>query len=251
MELGLKDKVAVITGASRGIGAASAKALAHHGAAVVINYIKSKDKAEELLGDIKKAGGKGMVFQADVRDQGAVNDMVESTLKEFGKIDVLVNNANINFPIRPFIELTWDQIEAKILGEMKALYNCSQAVLKDMMSRKSGKLIFVSSSLSRFPGYGFSAHAAAKSAMDSMAKVMATELGPSGITVNVVGPGLTLTDATAGQTKEMHEQVAAITPLRRLGVPEDIAGVVVFLASSLSDYLNGEYIPVTGGSFMI
>ena len=251
MDLGLKDKVAIITGASRGIGAASAKAIAHHGATVVINYIKSKDKAEELLDEIKKAGGNGMVFQADVRDQGAVNDLVESTLKEFGKIDVLVNNANINFPIRPFMELTWDQIEAKILGEMKALYNCSQAVLKDMISRKSGKLIFVSSSLSRFPGYGFAAHAAAKSAMDSMAKVMAMELGPSGITVNVVGPGLTLTDATAGQPKEVHEQIAAITPLRRLGMPDDIAGVVLFLASSLSNYLNGEYIPVTGGSFMI
>jgi 3-oxoacyl-[acyl-carrier protein] reductase len=251
MELGLKDKVAIITGASRGIGAASAKALAHHGATVVINYIKSKDKAEELLDEIKKAGGKGLVFQADVRDQDAVNDMVESTLNEFGKIDVLVNNANINFPIRPFLELTWEQIEAKILGEMKALYNCSQAVLKDMLSRKSGKLIFVSSSLSRFPGFGFSAHAAAKSAMDGMAKVMAMELGPSGITVNVVGPGLTITDATAGQPKEVHEQVAAITPLRRLGMPDDIAGVVLFLTSSLSDYLNGEYIPVTGGSFMI
>ncbi len=251
MELGLKDKVAIITGASRGIGAASAKALAHHGATVVINYIKSKDKAEELLDEIKKAGGKGMVFQADARDQDAVNDMVESTLNEFGKIDVLVNNANINFPIRPFMELTWDQIETKILGEMKALYNCSQAVLKDMLARKSGKLIFVSSSLSRFPGFGFSAHAAAKSAMDGMAKVMAMELGPSGITVNVVGPGLTLTDATAGQPKEVHEQVAAITPLRRLGMPDDIAGVVLFLASSLSDYLNGAYIPVTGGSFMI
>jgi 3-oxoacyl-[acyl-carrier protein] reductase len=251
MELALKEKVTLITGASRGVGAASAKALAHHGATVVINYIKSKDKAEKLLNDIKKAGGNGMVFQADVRDQGAVNDMVESTLKEFGKIDVLVNNANINFPIRPFIELTWDQIEAKILGEMKALYNCSQSVLKDMLDRKSGKLIFVSSSLSRFPGFGFSAHAAAKSAMDSMAKVMAMELGPAGITVNVVGPGLTLTDATAGQPKEVHEQVAAITPLRRLGMPDDIAGVVLFLASSLSDYLNGEYIPVTGGSFMI
>ena len=251
MEFGLKDKVALVTGASRGIGAASAKALAHHGATVVINYIKSKDKADELLNEIKKAGGKGMVFQADVRDQGAVNSMVESTLREFGKIDVLVNNANINFPIRPFIELTWEQIEAKILGEMKALYNCSQAVLKDMLNRKSGKLIFVSSSLSRFPGFGFSAHAAAKSAMDSMAKVMAMELGPSGITVNVVGPGLTITDATAGQPKEVHEQVAAITPLGRLGMPDDIAGVVLFLASSLSDYLTGEYIPVTGGSFMI
>lgn len=251
MVLGLKNKVAIITGASRGIGAASAKALAHHGATVVINYIKSKDKAEELLDEIKKAGGKGMVCQADVRDQDAVNDMVESILNEFGKIDVLVNNANINFPIKPFIELTWDQIEAKILGEMKALYNCSQAVLKDMLVRKSGKLIFVSSSLSRFPGFGFSAHAAAKSAMDGMAKVMAMELGPTGITVNVVGPGLTITDATAGQPKEVHEQVAAITPLRRLGMPDDIAGVVLFLASSLSDYLNGEYIPVTGGSFMI
>ena len=251
MELGLEDKVVLVTGASRGIGAASAKALAHHGATVVINYINSKDKAEGLLDELKKAGNKGMVFQADVRDQGAVNDMVESTLKEFGKIDVLVNNANINFPILPFIELTWEQIEAKILGEMKALYNCSQAVLKDMMNRKSGKLIFVSSSLSRFPGYDFSAHAAAKSAMDSLAKVMAMELGPSGITVNVIGPGLTITDATAGQPKEVHEQVAAITPLGRLGMPDDIAGVVLFLASSLSDYLNGEYIPVTGGSFMI
>jgi 3-oxoacyl-[acyl-carrier protein] reductase len=251
MDLGLKDKVALITGASRGIGAASAKALAHHGAKVVINYIKSKDKADELLDEIKKAGGKGMVYQADVRNQDAVNDMVESTLNEFGKIDILVNNANINFPIRPFIELTWDQIETKILGEMKALYNCSQAVLKDMLVRKSGKLIFVSSSLSRFPGFGFSAHAAAKSAMDGIAKVMAMELGPTGITVNVVGPGLTITDATAGQPKEVHEQVAAITPLRRLGMPDDIGGVVLFLASSLSDYLNGEYLPVTGGSFMI
>ena len=251
MKLGLKNMVALITGASRGIGAASAKALASHGATVIINYINSRHKAEALLGDIKNAGGNGMTFQADVRDQSAVNTMVDSALRDFGKIDILVNNANINFPILPFVELTWDQINTKISGEMKALYNCSQAVLKDMISRKSGKLIFVSSSLSRFPGYGFSAHAAAKSAMDGMAKVMAMELGPMGITVNVVGPGLTLTDATAGQSKEVHEQIAGMTPLRRLGAPDDIAGVVLFLASSLSDYLSGEYIPVTGGSYMI
>ncbi|MBW2469676.1 MAG: SDR family oxidoreductase, partial [Deltaproteobacteria bacterium] len=239
MELGLKDKVALVTGASRGIGAASATALAHHGAAVVVNYINSKDKAEAVLAEIKGKGGRGMVFQADVRDRGAVDAMVDAAVKEFGQIDILVNNANINFPIKPFIELTWDEMEAKIMGEMKALYNCSQTVLKDMLGRKSGKLILISSSLSRFPGYGFAAHAAAKSAMDGMAKVMATELGPAGITVNVIGPGLTLTDATAGQPKEVHEQVAAITPLRRLGLPQDIAGAVVFLASSLSDYLSG------------
>ena len=249
MELGLKDKVALITGASRGIGAASAKALAYHGAAVIINYIQSEDKAEALLKEIKAGGGNGMVCQADVRDRPAVDAMVDSALKEFGKIDVLVNNANINFPIKPFTELSWNEVEAKIMGEMKALYNCSQTVLKDMTHKKSGKLILISSSLSRFPGFGFSAHAAAKSAMDGMAKVMALELGPFGISVNVVGPGLTLTDATAGQPKEMHDQVAAITPLRRLGMPEDIAGIVVFLASSLSEYVSGEYIPVTGGEF--
>ncbi len=251
MELELNNKVALITGASRGIGAASAKALAYHGSTVIINYIQSKDKAEALLTEIKNSGGKGMIFQADVRDREAVDAMVDSAIKDVGKIDVLVNNANINFPIKPFTALTWNEIEAKIMGEMKALYNCSQAVLKDMTNRKSGKLIFISSGLSRAPGFGFAAHAAAKSAMDGIARVMAMELGPTGITVNVVGPGLTLTDATSGQPKEMHEQMAAINPLRRLGKPEDIAGAVVFLASSLSGYVNGEYIPVDGGNFMI
>ncbi len=251
MELGLKDKVAIITGASRGIGAASARALAYHGATVIINYVQSKDKAEAVLKEIKSGGGKGMIYQADVRDLEAVNAMVNSATSEFGVIDILVNNANINFPVKPFTELTWHEIEAKIMGEMKALYNCSQAVLKDMLKRKAGKLIFISSGLSRSPGFGFAAHAAAKSAVDGMAKVMAMELSPSGISVNVIGPGLVLTDATSGQPKEMHEQLAAITPLRRLGVPEDIAGAVVFLASSLSDYLNGQYMPVNGGGYMI
>lgn len=251
MELELKNKVALVTGASRGIGAASAKALAHHGAAVIINFMNSKEKAETLLDEIKNSGGKGMICQADVRDPVAVNAMVDSAIKEFGKIDILVNNANIDFPVKPFIALTWDEIETKIIGEMKALYNCSQAVLKDMTNRKSGKLIFISSQLSRAPLFGFSAHAAAKSAMDGIAKIMATELGPNGITVNVIGPGLTLTDATAGQPKEMHEQAARINPLKRLGNPGDIAGVVVFLGSSLSNYVNGEYIPVDGGQFMI
>lgn len=251
MELGLRNRVALITGASRGIGAAAAKALAYHGAAVVINYLQNKDKAEEVLKEIKENGGKGIIFQADVRVRDAVDKMVDTALKEFGKIDILVNNANINFPIKPFMELEWDELEAKITGEMKALYNCSHAVLRDMAERKSGKLIFISSGLSRHPGFGFSAHAAAKAAMDSIAKVMAMELGPTGITVNVIGPGLTLTDATSGQPKEIHDQVAEMTPLRRLGVPEDVAGAVVFLASSLSDYLTGEYIPVSGGIFMI
>ena len=251
MEVGLKDKVALITGSSRGIGAAIAKALASHNVYVIINYIQNKSRAEKVLDEIKRDGGKGIIIRSDVRDRDAVESMVNMAIDEFGKIDILVNNANINFPIKPFIELSWEDIERKVTDEMKALYNCSQAILKDMLKRKSGKLIFISSGLSRHPGYGFSAHAAAKAAMDGIAKVMALELGPYGITVNVVGPGLTLTDATSGLPKEVHETAATMNPLKRVGIPEDVAGAVVFLASSLSDYLTGEYIPVNGGSFMI
>lgn len=251
MKLGINGKVVIVTGASRGIGAAIAKDLGYHGATVIVNYHNSREKAEAVLDQVKENGGDGIIFQADVRDVDAVNAMVETTINTFGKVDTLVNNANIDFPIKPFTALTWEEVNTKITGEMQALYNCSQAVLRDMTPRKSGKLIFISSSLSRQAVFGFAAHAAAKSAVDSMAKVMATELGPEGITVNVVGPGLVKTDATAGQPPEMHEQIAAFTPLRRIGIPDDVAGVIVFLASSLSDYLTGQYIPVTGGSYMI
>ena len=251
MELGISNKTVLVTGASRGIGSAIAKAIASHGASVIINFLNNKQRAEEILNEIIKSGGKGIISQADVRDSAAVNRMVEHGIREFGKIDVMVNNANINFPIKPFTELKWEEIEAKITGEIKALYNCSQAVLKDMIKRKAGKLIFISSGLSRHPGYGFTAHCAAKAAMDSISRVMALELGPFGITVNVIGPGLVLTDATAGMPEDGFKRAAEMAPLKRVGYPADMAGVAVFLASSLSDYMTGEYIPVNGGSFML
>jgi 3-oxoacyl-[acyl-carrier protein] reductase len=251
MDLGLKGKVALVTGAGRGIGAATAKALAAHGARVAVNFLCGQETADDVLKAIREKGGTAMLACADVRDRPAVNAMVQSVAKELGGIDILVNNANISFPVKPFADFSWEEYEAKLLGEMKALVNCSQAVLPGMLKKKYGKLILVSSSLSRSPGPGFSAHAAAKGAMDSIAKVMATELGPQGVTVNVIGPGLTLTDATKHQPREMHEQIASFTPLRRLGMPDDVAGVAVFLASRLADYVNGQYIPVNGGAFMV
>jgi 3-oxoacyl-[acyl-carrier protein] reductase len=251
MDLGLKGKVALVTGGGRGIGAATAKALAAHGARVAVNYLCGLETADGVLAEIRRQGGTAMLSCADVRDRAAVDAMVRTVTKELGGIDILVNNANISFPVKPFADFSWGEFEAKITGEMKALVNCCQAVLPGMLSKRAGKLILVSSTLSRSPGAGFSAHAAAKGAMDSMAKVMATELGPQGVTVNVIGPGLTLTDATKHQPREMHEQIAAFTPLRRLGLPEDVAGVAVFLASRLSDYVNGQYISVNGGMFMV
>jgi 3-oxoacyl-[acyl-carrier protein] reductase len=250
MDIGIRGKVVLVTGASRGIGAACALTLAKAGASVAVNYFSSGDLAGDLVGKIAAAGGQAMTVQADVRDPDAVERMAAGVIARFGRIDVLVNNANINFPIRPFIDLSWADIESKLTGELGALYNCSQAVLRDMLPRKAGKLIFVSSTLSRSPGQGFAAHAAAKAAMDSIARVMATELGPLGITVNTVGPGLTETDATAGLPAAMKEQVAAMTPQRRIGQPEDVAGVIAFLASPLADYLTGQYIPVCGGALM-
>jgi 3-oxoacyl-[acyl-carrier protein] reductase len=251
MCIDLQGKVALVTGASRGIGAAIARDLADHDAAVVINYLHSRDKAEALQKSITEAGGRALTVQADVRDRSAVDRMVATAEKELGTVDILVNNANIDFPMQPFAELAWPDIEAKLTGELGAMVHCCQAVLPSMLDKKYGKIILVSSTLSREPGYGFAAHCAAKAAVDSMARTMALELGPSKINVNVVGPGLTRTDATAGLPPEVHEQTAAHTPLRRVAEPEDITGTIMFLASEMSDYLTGQYIPVSGGAFML
>ncbi len=251
MAIDLQGKVALVTGASRGIGAAIARKLAQHGAAVVVNYLRAKDSADELAKSIVEAGGKAVAIQADVRDRAAVDSMVAAAGKQLGAIDILVNNANIDFPIKSFTELSWPEISAKLTGEIGALVHCCQAVLPGMLQKKGGKIILVSSTLSRDPGFGFAAHCAAKAAVDSIARTMALELGPANIKVNVVGPGLTKTDATASLPPEIHEQTAAHTPLRRVAEPEDVAGVVLFLASELADYLTGQYIPINGGRFML
>lgn len=251
MIIDMKKKVAIVTGASRGIGAACAKMFGSCGANVIVNYINSKEKAIQIVSDIKNNGGDAIAIRADVRNEESVNQMVQQAIEKYGKIDILVNNANINFPIKPFIELDFKSIEDKIIGETKAFYNCTKAVIDSMIKQHYGKLIYISSSLSRQTAFGFFAHAAAKSAVDAMAKTLALELGEHGIKVNVVGPGLTDTDATFNQPKETKEMIANFTPLKRIGTPEDVARVVLFLASGLSDYVSGEYIPVNGGSFML
>lgn len=249
--INLEGKVALVTGASRGIGAESAKLLAKAHCKVVINYFSSDNAATNVAQEISDNGAECIIIKADVKDEDQVKKMVKNAISKWNKVDILVNNANISFPIKPFVELKWEDIEAKLIGEIKALYNCTQAVLPSMISQKYGKLIYISSSLSRYVGEGFFAHAGAKSAVDAMVKTLALELGPLGIMANLIGPGLTDTDATTHQPQKIKEMVVKFTPLRRTGKPIDIANVVLFLASYLSDYVNGEYIPVNGGSFMI
>lgn len=250
MKIDLGSKVAIVTGASRGIGAAIVKGLAANGAKVVVNYAARKDKAEEVLAHIKKDGGEGFIFKADVTRKDEVEDMVAETIKKYGHVDVLVNNAAIGFPAKQFIDYKWEEAEAKIMNEMKAMFFPAQAVLRDMLKRKTGRIIMISSTISRSPAEGFFAHAAAKAAMDSAVRVMARELGPSGITVNAVGPGLMVTDATAHLPEQMFKAVAEFTPLKRVGMPDDVAGVVSFLSSGLADFITGQYIAVSGGAYM-
>jgi 3-oxoacyl-[acyl-carrier protein] reductase len=247
----LHGKVALVTGASRGIGAATARLLAAHGAAVGVNYMQSEDAARAVVGEIEAAGGRAIAVHADAREESQVNTMVEATAAAFGPIDILVVNASMSFPMKPFLEYPWEAFEAKLVGELKAAFYPCRAVAPAMVERRSGAIILISSGLSRHPGWGFCAHSTAKSALDGFAKSLALELGPHGIRVNVVAPGLTLTDATSRIPEERKQASARQTPLGRNGLPEDIAGAVVMLAGDEARFITGAYLPVSGGTQML
>ncbi len=247
----LKGQTALITGASRGIGAACAELLGENGAAVGVNYVSNEKAASEVTKKIISGGGKAIAVKADVRDFAQVQEMVKTVESELGPIDILVNNANISFPIKPFTEFTWEEMAAKLNGEIGSSFNCCQAVVAGMIERGRGSIINVSSGLSRTPGDGFVAHTTAKSGLDAFTRALAHELGQKGITVNTVAPGLTETDATSFLPQEAKDAIAGHTPLRRIGQSEDVAGAVLFFAASYSQFITGTYLPVDGGSTMV
>jgi 3-oxoacyl-[acyl-carrier protein] reductase len=200
---------------------------------------------------IEAAGGRAIAVYADVRDQSQVEAMVAQVTERLGPIDTLVVNASIQFPMTPFVEYPWDGFEAKLVGELKAAFFSCRAVVPSMLERGRGCIVAVSSGLSRHPGPGFCAHSTAKSALDAFVKSLALELGPQGIRVNAVSPGLTITDATARVPEDRKQMAARMTPLQRNGLPEDIAGAVLAMASDLTGFVTGAYLPVSGGSLML
>jgi 3-oxoacyl-[acyl-carrier protein] reductase len=249
--LDMKGKVALVTGASRGIGRATAKLLAAEGAAVAVNWFRSESAAFAVVEEIRKAGGKALAVRADVRDAEQVRSMVDEVEKNLGPVDLLVSNAAIGFPVKPFTEFSWGEFEAKLTGELKSVFYCCQAVLPGMIERRSGSIIAISSTLSRHSSPGFIAHSTAKSGLDAFVRSLAEEVGPFGIRVNVVAPGLTLTDATSWLPEEQKAMMAEMTPLKRIALPEDVAGVILAVASDHSRFLTGCYIPVSGGLLML
>jgi len=247
----MQDKIALVTGASRGIGAATARLLAAHGAAVAVNYLESEQAAQNVVTNIEGVGGRAVAVQADVRQRAQVEAMVQKATAELGPIDTLVLNASIQFPVTPFRDYPWEAFEAKLVGELSAAFFCSKAVVPSMIEHGGGCIIAVSSGLSRHPGEGFCAHTTAKSGLDGFAKSLALELGPHGIRVNVVAPGLTITDATAFLPQVAKDASARMTPLGRNAQPEDIAGVVLAMAADTTGFVTGAYVPASGGNLML
>jgi 3-oxoacyl-[acyl-carrier protein] reductase len=247
----MKNRVALVTGASRGIGAATAKLLARHGAAVAVNWFQSEKAALTIVEQIGADGGKAMAVRADARDPAQCRAMVDEAARALGPVDTLVVNASIGFPVKPFVDYDWADFQAKLVGELGAAFHGCKAVVPSMIARRSGCIVFISSGLSRRSGPGFCAHSAAKSGLDAFARSLALELGPHGIRVNVVAPGLTETDATAQQPQAMKDAMARMTPLGRIAQPEDVAGAVLGVVIDEARFLTGLYVPVTGGSMML
>jgi 3-oxoacyl-[acyl-carrier protein] reductase len=246
----LEGKVALVTGASRGIGASAARRLAQSGASVVVNYLKSADQAKAVLKAVENEQASGMVWQADVTDRGQVERMAQAVAENFGAIDILVNNAFFPFEIAPMMQLSWKGLEEALSKELAALHNCVQVFAPGMIEKNKGKIIVVSTRLAQQPLARMGAYAAAKAAMESMANTLAIELGPSGIAVNIVTPAFTLTEASTVMPETYKEKARLARPLQKHLYPEDIAGAIAFLASDESDMVTGANIVVTGGGHL-
>ncbi|HEY1269566.1 MAG TPA: SDR family oxidoreductase [Candidatus Binatia bacterium] len=246
----LEGKVVLITGASRGIGAAAAKRLAQSGASVVINYLKSRDEALEVLKAVENHHSSGMVWQADVTDRDQVERMAKAIGENFGAVDILVNNAFFPFEIAPLLQLSWKGLEEALTKELAALHHCVQVFVPGMIEKKHGKIIIVSTRLAQQPLPRMGAYASAKAALEVMANTLAIELGPSGVAVNVVTPAFTLTEASTVMPEGFKEKVRMSRPLQKHLYPEDIAGTIAFLASDESAMLTGSHILITGGSHL-
>ncbi|NEW05510.1 3-oxoacyl-[acyl-carrier-protein] reductase [Paenibacillus sp. SYP-B3998] len=245
----LTGKVALVTGASRGIGRAIALHLAESGADVAVNYAGSENAAQEVVELIEAMGRKAVKLRADVSSFQEADDLVKQTLEIFGKIDILVNNAGITRDnlIMRMKEEEFDQV---IATNLKGVFNCVKAVTRPMMKQRFGRIINISSVVGVLGNPGQANYVAAKAGVIGLTKATARELSSRGITVNAVAPGFIETDMTDKLSAEMREHMLKQIPLERLGQPEEIAKVVRFLASDDASYMTGQTLHVDGGMYM-
>lgn len=244
-----EGKVALVTGASRGIGRAIALALAAEGADVAVNYAGSEAAAKEVAAEIEAMGRKAFVIQADIASTEASTAMVDAVVKEFGRVDVLVNNAGITRDglLLRMKEEDWDAV---ITTNLKGVFNCTKAAIKYMMKQKSGNIVNISSIVGVMGNAGQANYCAAKAGVIGFTKATAKEVAARGIRVNAIAPGFIKTDMTSVLSEKVVEAMLAGIPLNRLGETEDIAKAVLFLASSDANYITGQTLHVDGGMVM-
>ncbi len=241
----LTGKIAVVTGASRGIGAAIAQRLAADGASVVVNYNQSAKGAEEVVKEITAAGGTAAAIQGDVANSAQVKGLFAEIKKRFGRVDILVNNAGV-WRLAPLAEYTPEHFREVMSTNVEGALQASAEALK-LIPAASGRIINISSIAARTAMAGAAVYCASKAALDALTLNWALELGPRNITVNAVAPGVTETDMVAGAPEEFKNELKSKTPLGRLGRAEDIADVVAFLASDDARWVTGHTIDASGG----
>ncbi|HEX3826573.1 MAG TPA: SDR family oxidoreductase [Sporichthyaceae bacterium] len=245
-------RVALITGGTRGIGAATARLLASRGMRVVVNYLTSRGEADDVVASIVSAGGRAMAVQADVREEPAVDSMVEQVRGAMGEVEVLVHNALIPYAVKPFAEISWAELGGKLDQEMRAAFLITKAVVPGMTKLGYGRIVYLDTVLSRQPRAGMIALGTAKAALNVFARYVAQELGPSGITVNLVSPGPVAETRTADAVlnPEQQRNQAAQTALGRIATPDDVARAIAFYVGDDSGFITGTTAPVNGGLAM-
>lgn len=247
--MGLDGKVAIITGASRGIGKAIAISLAEAGAKVVINYVSNSGSAQEVVDTINAAGNMAISVKADVSYTKDAERLVQETMAAFGQVNILVNNAGITRD-GLLLRMKEDDWDAVLNTNLKGVFNCTKAVLKIMLKQRSGKIVNISSVVGLMGNAGQANYAAAKAGILGFTKATAKEVASRGININAVAPGFISTEMTASISDEIKQNMLNAIPLGRLGNAEDVAEVVKFLVSSSADYVTGQTITVDGGLVM-
>jgi len=249
MELGLKGKVAIVTGAAQGIGETIALAFAEEGVNVVVNDI-SPERVERMTGQIKTMGCESLGIVANVAHRTEIDRMVETVLEKYANLDILVNNAGIvrrNF-IHQITEKEWNEV---MDVNLKGVFYCCQAIIGPMKNQRAGKIINSTSVIAQIPDVGMAAYAVSKAGVITLTKVLAAELAPYNINVNAYAPGVIETPMTKDLIATRGEEKLRYISLRRFGKPRDVANLVLFLASDVSNYITGAVIDITGGNLIV
>ncbi len=245
----LENKVALVTGASRGIGRAIAEKLAKNGATVIVNYNGSKEKADAVVKEIESFGGKAEAYQCSVADFAKTEEMMKYVIEKYGRIDILVNNAGITRD-GLLMKMSEEDFDAVIATNLKGAFNCMRHVARQMIKQKGGRIINISSISGVMGNAGQMNYAASKAGVIGMTKTAARELASRGITVNAIAPGFITTDMTEVLSDSVKEGILAQIPMKTMGEPADIAETAAFLASDGAKYITGQVINVNGGMAM-